>query len=63
MTPIYVDDAVEAIVRSIESDEHLVLNVAGDETASIKRPRRADRRASSAASRCSRTPAAKPPGT
>jgi nucleoside-diphosphate-sugar epimerase len=36
MTPIYVDDAVEAIVRSIESDEHLVLNVAGDETASIR---------------------------
>jgi nucleoside-diphosphate-sugar epimerase len=36
MTPIYVDDAVEAIVRSLESDEHLVLNVAGDETASIR---------------------------
>lgn len=36
MTPIYVDDAVEAIVRSLESDERLVLNVAGDETASIK---------------------------
>ena len=36
MTPIYVDDAVEAIVRSIESDDHLVVNVAGDETASIR---------------------------
>jgi UDP-glucose 4-epimerase len=35
MTPVYVDDAVEAIVRSLESDDHLVVNVAGDETASI----------------------------
>ncbi len=35
MTPIYVDDAVEAIVRSLEKDVHLVVNVAGDETASI----------------------------
>jgi UDP-glucose 4-epimerase len=35
MTPVYVDDAVEAIVRSLDSDEHLVVNVAGDETASI----------------------------
>jgi UDP-glucose 4-epimerase len=36
MTPIYVDDAVEAIVRSLESGEHLLLNVAGDETVSIR---------------------------
>ena len=36
MTPVYVDDAVEAIIRSLESDEHLVLNVAGDEVASIR---------------------------
>jgi len=35
MTPVYVDDAVEAIVRSLESDDHVVVNVAGDETASI----------------------------
>jgi nucleoside-diphosphate-sugar epimerase len=36
MTPVYVEDAVEAIVRSLESEEHLVLNVAGDEVASIR---------------------------
>jgi UDP-glucose 4-epimerase len=36
MTPIYVDDAVEAIVRSLEADEHLTLNVAGDEVVSIR---------------------------
>jgi UDP-glucose 4-epimerase len=36
MTPIYVTDAVEAIVRSLESDDHLLLNVAGDETVSIR---------------------------
>lgn len=36
MTPVYVDDAVEAIVRSLGSSEHLVLNVAGDETVSIR---------------------------
>ena len=36
MTPVYVDDAVEAIVRSLESDEDLVVNVAGDEVASIR---------------------------
>jgi UDP-glucose 4-epimerase len=35
MTPIYVADAVEVIVRSLASEEHLVLNVAGDEVASI----------------------------
>jgi UDP-glucose 4-epimerase len=35
LTPIYVDDAVEAIVRSLESEEHLLLNVAGDEAVSI----------------------------
>ncbi len=36
MTPVYVDDAVEAIVRSLGSEAHLVLNVAGDEVASIR---------------------------
>jgi len=36
MTPIYVGDAVEAIVRSLSSSEQLVLNVAGNETASIR---------------------------
>jgi UDP-glucose 4-epimerase len=36
MTPVYVDDAVEAIVRSLEGDGHLLVNVAGDETASIR---------------------------
>jgi nucleoside-diphosphate-sugar epimerase len=36
MTPIYVDDAVEAIVRSLENEDHIVLNVAGDEVASIR---------------------------
>jgi UDP-glucose 4-epimerase len=36
MTPIYVDDAVEAIVRSLESNEQLLLNVAGDETVSVR---------------------------
>jgi nucleoside-diphosphate-sugar epimerase len=36
MTPVFVDDAIEAIIRSLESDEHLVLNVAGDEVASIQ---------------------------
>ena len=35
MTPVYVDDAVEAIVCALESDDHVVVNVAGDETASI----------------------------
>jgi UDP-glucose 4-epimerase len=36
LTPIYVDDAVDAIVQSLESDDHLVVNVGGDETASIR---------------------------
>jgi nucleoside-diphosphate-sugar epimerase len=36
MTPVYVDDAVEAIVRSLESEDHLVLNVAGDEVVSVR---------------------------
>lgn len=36
LTPVYVDDAVEAIVRSLEGDGHLLVNVAGDETASIR---------------------------
>lgn len=35
LTPIYIDDAVEAIVRSLETDEHLVVNVGGDEVVSI----------------------------
>ena len=36
MTPIYVDDVVESIVRALASSEQLVLNVAGDETVSIR---------------------------
>jgi nucleoside-diphosphate-sugar epimerase len=36
MTPIYVDDAVEAIAHALVSTDQLVLNVAGDETASIR---------------------------
>jgi UDP-glucose 4-epimerase len=36
MTPIYVDDAVEAIVRALENTDHLVVNVGGDEIASIR---------------------------
>lgn len=36
MTPIYVDDVVESIVRSLAGDQQLVVNVGGDETASIR---------------------------
>jgi UDP-glucose 4-epimerase len=35
MNPIYVTDAVEAIVASLEQDGRMVVNVAGDEVASI----------------------------
>ena len=36
MTPIYVDDVVESILCALASSEQLALNVAGDETASIR---------------------------
>jgi nucleoside-diphosphate-sugar epimerase len=35
MNPIYVDDVVSVIVRALESDDHLLLNVAGDGAWSI----------------------------
>lgn len=35
MNPIYVADAVESIVASLELDGHVVVNVAGDEVAGI----------------------------
>jgi nucleoside-diphosphate-sugar epimerase len=35
MNPIYVDDVVGVIVRALESDDDLLLNVAGDDASSI----------------------------
>jgi nucleoside-diphosphate-sugar epimerase len=36
MNPIYIDDAVRVFVEALERDGHHVLNVAGDETVSIR---------------------------
>jgi UDP-glucose 4-epimerase len=36
MNPIYVDDAIRLLVKAVERDGHHVLNVAGDETVSIR---------------------------
>jgi UDP-glucose 4-epimerase len=36
LTPIFVEDAVEVVVSALEDETHLVLNVAGDEVASIR---------------------------
>jgi nucleoside-diphosphate-sugar epimerase len=36
MNPIYVDDAVAAIVAALAVDGHLVVNVAGDEIVTIR---------------------------
>ena len=36
MNPIYIDDAVAAILAALETDGHLVINVAGDEVVTIR---------------------------
>jgi nucleoside-diphosphate-sugar epimerase len=36
MNPIFVDDLVELIARALERDDHQLVNVAGDEPASIR---------------------------
>jgi nucleoside-diphosphate-sugar epimerase len=36
MNPIYIDDAVAAILAALEVDGHRIVNVAGDEVVSIR---------------------------
>ncbi|MDX6563382.1 MAG: hypothetical protein QOD65_3196, partial [Gaiellales bacterium] len=36
MNPIYIDDAVAAIVHALAADGHKVVNVAGDEVVTIR---------------------------
>jgi nucleoside-diphosphate-sugar epimerase len=36
MNPVYVDDAVAAILRALATDGHLIVNVAGEETVTIR---------------------------
>jgi nucleoside-diphosphate-sugar epimerase len=36
MTPVFVDDVLAVILRALESGEHHLMNVAGDETVSIR---------------------------